>query len=140
MLTKTIALNMLDLPETSFKAVNSHVRGRLLPGLFALNLLFLGASLVIGGVFNASGLRYKQSLIFIALMGLRLLWMFWYLMRERWQPGIAPHTDHHAGTVLMKGALMLFAACSPLLHVFKMGYHFSKWECTPVVKALYPFH
>ncbi|KAK6478202.1 proton channel OTOP3-like [Huso huso] len=114
--------------------------GRLLSGLFALNLLFLGAALVIGGVFNPSGLRYEQSLIFIALlMGLSLLWMFWYLIRARWQPGTAPHTDHHAGTVLMKGALLLFAACSLLLHVFKMGYHFSKWECTPVMKALYPF-
>ncbi|RXM37348.1 Otopetrin-3, partial [Acipenser ruthenus] len=114
--------------------------GRLLSGLFALNLLFLGAALVIGGVFNPSGLRYEQSLIFIALlMGLSLLWMFWYLIRARWQPETAPHTDHHAGTVLMKGALLLFAACSLLLHLFKMGYHFSKWECTPVVKALYPF-
>ncbi|MBN3279259.1 OTOP3 protein, partial [Polyodon spathula] len=115
-------------------------RGRLLSGLFALNLLFLGAALVIGRVFNPSGLRYEQPLFFIALlMGLSLLWMIWYLIRARWQPGIEPHTDHHAGTVLMKGALLLFAACSLLLHVFKMGYHVSKWECTPVIKALYPF-
>ncbi|MBN3307573.1 OTOP3 protein, partial [Amia calva] len=113
---------------------------RLVSGLLALNLVLLGAALVTGEAFNPNALKHQEPQVFILLlMGLSLIWILWYLLWARRQPGISPHTDHHAGSVCMTVVLLVFTACSLLLQVFKMGYYVILMECKPTAKVLLPF-
>ncbi|XP_023849509.2 proton channel OTOP3 [Salvelinus sp. IW2-2015] len=113
---------------------------RLLSGLLGLNVVLLGAALVAGQAFNPQGLRLQEPQVFmLLLMGFSLAWMLWYLLWARRKPGICPHKDHHAGGITVTVVLMLFAAFSLLMHLFKMGYYVMMKECKPVAKVLAPF-
>lgn len=139
---------------------------RLISGLLGINVVLLGAALVAGQAFNPEGLKHQEPLVFmLLLMGVGLVWMLWYLMWARKQPGISPHKDHHAGgiTVLCKVlckttimttctehftdvclcpvsvVLVLFAAASLLLYVCRIGYLLSVRACNPPAKVLSPF-
>lgn len=77
---------------------------RLISGLLGLNLVLLGSALVAGGAFNPDGLKHQEPQVFmLLLMGVSLVWMLWYLLWARRQPGICPHKDHHAGGVPVTG-------------------------------------
>uniref|UniRef100_A0A7N8X565 Otopetrin 3 n=1 Tax=Mastacembelus armatus TaxID=205130 RepID=A0A7N8X565_9TELE len=85
---------------------------RLLSGLLGLNVVLLGAALVAGQAFNPDGLKHQEPEVFILmLMGVSLIWMLWYLLWARKQPGTSPHKDHHAGglTVICKFSVILTA-------------------------------
>ncbi|XP_034415024.1 proton channel OTOP3-like [Cyclopterus lumpus] len=113
---------------------------RLISGLLGLNLVLLGAALVAGGAFNPDGLKHEEPQVFmLLLMGVSLIWMLWYLLWARKQPGISPHKDHHAGGVPVTVVLMLFAAFSLLLCFFRAGYFLSVRACKPAAKVLSPF-
>ncbi|KAK5851275.1 hypothetical protein PBY51_002080 [Eleginops maclovinus] len=113
---------------------------RLISGLLGLNVILLGAALVAGQVFNPEGLKHQEPLVFMLLLiGVSVLWMLWYLMWASKQPGICPHKDHHAGGITVTVVLMLFAAFSLLLYIFRVGYLISMRECKPATKVLSPF-
>ncbi|KAK2820109.1 hypothetical protein Q5P01_023068 [Channa striata] len=98
-------------------------RRRMVTGLLGLNVFLLGAALVAGQAFNPSGLKHEEPQAFILLLlGVSLIWMFWYLLWARKQPGISPHKDHHAGGITVTLVLILFAAVSLLLSIFRTGY------------------
>ena len=78
---------------------------RLISGLLGMNVVLLGAALVGGQAFNPDGLKHQEPQVFLLLlMGVSLIWMLWYLLWAKKQPGISPHKDHHAGgiTVICK--------------------------------------
>uniref|UniRef100_A0A3Q1EN22 Otopetrin 3 n=1 Tax=Acanthochromis polyacanthus TaxID=80966 RepID=A0A3Q1EN22_9TELE len=80
---------------------------RLISGLLGLNLVLLGAALVAGEAFNPEGLKHEEPEVFLlVLMGSSLVWMLWYLLWARKQPGICPHKDHHAGGTTVIGKLL----------------------------------
>ncbi|KAK5881682.1 hypothetical protein CesoFtcFv8_022453 [Champsocephalus esox] len=111
---------------------------RLISGLLGLNVMLLGAALVAGQAFNPEGLKHQEPQVFmLLLMGASILWMLWYLLWASKQPGICPHKDHHAGGNHL--VLMLFAAFSLLLYIFRVGYLISMRECKPAAKVLSPF-
>ena len=142
---------------------------RLISGLLGLNVMLLGAALVSGQAFNPEGLKHQEPQVFmLLLMGASVLWMLWYLLWASKQPGICPHKDHHAGGITVTGSLlyhfdrildyislnpvmnmsfslcapvvlMLFAAFSLLLYIFRVGYLISMRECKPAAKVLSPF-
>ncbi|XP_033466531.1 proton channel OTOP3-like [Epinephelus lanceolatus] len=113
---------------------------RLISGLLGLNVVLLGAALVAGQAFNPDGLKHQEPQVFmLLLMGVSLVWMLWYLLWARKQPGICPHKDHHAGGITVTVVLMLFAAFSLLLFVFRAGYLISMRECKPAATVLSPF-
>ncbi|KAJ8263784.1 hypothetical protein GJAV_G00141250 [Gymnothorax javanicus] len=113
---------------------------RLLSGLLGLNVVLLGAALVASKAFNPTGLQHQEPQSFLLiLMGLSLAWMLWYLLWARHQPGLAPHTDHHAGGITVTVVLVVFAGFSMLLHVFRMGYFGMLAWCNPVTKILSAF-
>ncbi|XP_070708274.1 proton channel OTOP3-like [Pempheris klunzingeri] len=113
---------------------------RLVSGLLGLNVVLLGAALVAGQAFNPGGLKHQEPQVFmLLLMGVCLAWMLWYLLWARKQPGISPLKDHHAGGVTVTLVLMLFAAFSLLLYLFRAGYLISMKECKPAAKVLSPF-
>ncbi|XP_028989668.1 proton channel OTOP3-like [Betta splendens] len=112
----------------------------LVSGLLGLNLFLLGMALVAGQALNPEGLKHEEPEVFIVLLiGLGLLWMLWYLLWARNRLGISPHKDHHAGGVTVMLVLLLFAAVSLLLSVFKMGYLVSLKACMPTVVLITPF-
>ncbi|KAM7381141.1 hypothetical protein PAMA_012125 [Pampus argenteus] len=113
---------------------------RLISGLLGINVVLLGAALVAGQAFNPSGLKHQEPQVFmLLLMGVCLVWMLWYLLWARKQPGICPHKDHHAGGIPVTVVLLLFAACSLVLFICRTGYSISMRECRPAVKVLSPF-
>ncbi|XP_034049905.1 LOW QUALITY PROTEIN: proton channel OTOP3-like [Thalassophryne amazonica] len=113
---------------------------RLISGLLGLNVVLLGAALVAGRAFNPSGLKHEEPQLFLLLlMFFSLVWMLWYLMWARNQPGICPHKDHHAGGVTVIVVLIFFAAFSVLLFISRIGYLLSMRECKPVAKVVSPF-
>ncbi|KAL3051886.1 hypothetical protein OYC64_002000 [Pagothenia borchgrevinki] len=113
---------------------------RLISGLLGLNVMLLGAALVSGQAFNPEGLKHQEPQVFmLLLMGASVLWMLWYLLWASKQPGICPHKDHHAGGITVTVVLMLFAAFSLLLYIFRVGYLISMRECKPAAKVLSPF-
>lgn len=80
---------------------------RLISGLLGLNVVLLGAALVAGQAFNPKDLKHQEPQVFmLLLMGVGLVWMMWYLLWARKQPGICPHKDHHAGGITV--------TCEPL--------------------------
>ncbi|XP_076855919.1 proton channel OTOP3-like isoform X2 [Brachyhypopomus gauderio] len=113
---------------------------RLLSGLLGLNVVLLGAALVAGDAFHPAGLRHQEPEMFLLLLlGLSVLWMMWFLLWARRQPGSPPHTDHLAGSVTVTVVLILFAGFSLLLCVFGMVYNLLMKACRPSAKVLLPF-
>ncbi|XP_070783447.1 proton channel OTOP3-like [Enoplosus armatus] len=113
---------------------------RLISGLLGLNVVLLGAALVAGQAFNPKDLKHQEPQVFmLLLMGVSLVWMMWYLLWARKQPGICPHKDHHAGGITVTLVLILFAAFSLLLFICRVGYLISLRECKPAAKVLSPF-
>ncbi|KAG7507098.1 hypothetical protein JOB18_024276 [Solea senegalensis] len=113
---------------------------RLISGLLGLNVLLLGAALVAGQVFNPDALKHQEPHVFmLLLMGVSLVWMLWYLLWARKQPGSSPHKDHHAGGIAVVLVLLVFAAFSVLLFVCRVGYLISVRECQPAAKLLSVF-
>ncbi|XP_056222382.1 proton channel OTOP3-like [Seriola aureovittata] len=113
---------------------------RLISGLLGMNIVLLGAALVAGQTFNPEGLKHQEPLVFmLLLMGVSLIWMLWYLLWARKQPGVCPHKDHHAGGITVILVLILFAAASLLLYICRIGYLLSVRECNPAAKVLSPF-
>uniref|UniRef100_A0A3Q1I001 Uncharacterized protein n=1 Tax=Anabas testudineus TaxID=64144 RepID=A0A3Q1I001_ANATE len=104
----------------------------LITGLLGLNVFLLGMALVAGQAFNPEGLKHEEPEVFILLLiGISLIWMLWYLLWARNQPGICPHKDHHAGGITVM--------CSLLLSVFRIGYFVSMRQCLPAVVVTSPF-
>uniref|UniRef100_UPI0037E7FB6B proton channel OTOP3-like n=1 Tax=Semicossyphus pulcher TaxID=241346 RepID=UPI0037E7FB6B len=113
---------------------------RLMSGLLGLNVVLLGAALVVGHALNPAGLKNQEPQVFLLLlMGVSLVWMLWYLLWARRQPGFSPHKDHHAGGIPVIFVIMLFAAFSLLLYVCRIGYFIHLRECKPAAKVLSPF-
>ncbi|XP_039991607.1 proton channel OTOP3-like [Xiphias gladius] len=113
---------------------------RLISGLLGMNVVLLGAALVAGQAFHPEGLKHQEPQVFmLLLMGVSLIWMLWYLLWARKQPGISPHKDHHAGGITVILVLILFSAFSMLLYICRIGYLISVRECKPVAKVLSPF-
>lgn len=83
---------------------------RLISGLLGLNVVLLGAALVAGQAFNPVGLKHQEPQAFLLLlMGLSLVWMLWYLLWARKQPGICPNQDHHAGGITETCKILLLS-------------------------------
>ncbi|KAM9426054.1 proton channel OTOP3-like [Pholidichthys leucotaenia] len=113
---------------------------RLISGLLGLNVVLLGFALVAGQTFNPEGLKNHESQAFLLLlMGVSLIWMLWYLLWARNQPGVCPYKDHHAGGIPAALVLMLFAAFSLLLYISRIGYLMSVRECKPAATLISPF-
>ncbi|XP_038591978.1 proton channel OTOP3-like [Micropterus salmoides] len=138
------AVNCLDVqiqdPEMDPGLVFVPSGNHLMSGLLGLNVVLLGAALVAGEAFNPEGLKHQEPHVFmLLLMGVSLVWMLWYLLWARKQPGICPHKDHHAGGVTTTLVLILFAVFSLLLYICRIGYLVSIMECQPAAEVLSPF-
>ncbi|XP_078082094.1 proton channel OTOP3-like [Mustelus asterias] len=116
-------------PTTSEKS------GKLLSGLLAINIIFLGAAFILSGIFNQASV--PGSSVLILLMVLSALAVGWMLFHE-FAAHSVPHQDLHAGAIWLRGAVLLFGICSVVLDVFKIGYFFQKSDGFGTVKVVYP--
>ncbi|KAM6964536.1 proton channel OTOP3-like [Tautogolabrus adspersus] len=113
---------------------------RLVSGLLGLNVVLLGAALVVGNALNPTGLKNQEPQVFmLLLMGVSVVWMLWYLLWARRQPGFCTHKDHHAGGGPVSFVVHLFAVFSLLLYVCRIGYFINTRECKPAAQVLSPF-
>ncbi|XP_072514837.1 proton channel OTOP3-like [Salminus brasiliensis] len=113
---------------------------RLISGLLGLNVVLLGGAFLAGDALNPTGLKHQEPELFLlALMGLSLLWMLWFLLWARRQPGPQTQTDHHAGSTTVMVVLMLFAGLSLLLCVFRASYYLLLRECQSLTQIISPF-
>ncbi|XP_069779384.1 proton channel OTOP3-like [Narcine bancroftii] len=110
-------------------------RSRLLSALLAINILFLGAALDLSSIFNQAAV--SGTSVLILLMVLSALSVGWMLCHQV-VGGLVPHRDHHAGPIWLRGAVLLFGACTLLLDIFKMGYYIEYRHGACMIKVIYP--
>uniref|UniRef100_A0A8D0DA30 Otopetrin 3 n=1 Tax=Sander lucioperca TaxID=283035 RepID=A0A8D0DA30_SANLU len=127
-----------DPKHDKFSDACLHKLKRLISGMLGLNVVLLGAALLIGESLPPEGLKHQEPQVFLLLlMGVSSLWMLWYLLWARKHVYIL----HSVMKCLCSGpgVLMLFAAFSLLLHMFKAGYLMIMMDCKPVVEVISPF-
>ncbi|XP_075034466.1 proton channel OTOP3 [Mixophyes fleayi] len=102
--------------------------GRLLSGLMAMNVVFLGAAVISSVIL--SSMPTQNSHIFLSiLMVCSSVWALYYMLGTRKKPCVAVLQDHHAGALWLRASLALFGICSLLLAVFKIGYDVTLLAC-----------
>ncbi|XP_055509873.1 proton channel OTOP3-like [Leucoraja erinacea] len=110
-------------------------RGRLLSGLLAVNILFLGSALVLSSIFNRESVSGTNVLLLLmALSAVAVGWMTFH----RLAVPLVPHRDLHAGAIWLRGAVLLFGVCTILLDAFKVGYYLQFKGGARTVKVVYP--
>uniref|UniRef100_A0A670JBB1 Otopetrin 3 n=1 Tax=Podarcis muralis TaxID=64176 RepID=A0A670JBB1_PODMU len=113
--------------------------GRLFSGLMAMNVVFLGSAFICSMIFNKVVITLEDVWIFLSILKvLALGWMASYLLFTRRKPHAILYRDAHAGPMWVKGSLILFGACSVLLHMFRIGYNIIHIQCKSQVALLFP--
>ncbi|XP_067914771.1 proton channel OTOP3-like [Heterodontus francisci] len=108
---------------------------KLLSGLLAMNIVFLGTAFLLSAIFNQSSVPRTHILIF--LMALSALAMCWMLCHQTATCSV-PHQDLHAGAIWLRGAMLLFGICSVLLDIFKTGFYLQYSNAANTLKIVYP--
>ncbi|XP_067860557.1 proton channel OTOP2-like [Heptranchias perlo] len=113
--------------------------GRLLSGLLAINIFFLGGALICGGAFSEVAVGQEDALIALTIMMLLTVsWMLFYVLCTVRQKHAILYKDSHAGPVWLRGGLLLFGACSLLLDIFKIVSVAGFVGCEHPIKFLFP--
>ncbi|KAE8576847.1 hypothetical protein XENTR_v10004346 [Xenopus tropicalis] len=103
--------------------------GRLFSGLFGLNLMFLGGTVVSSVALSNKAVPERDSQSFLCiLMLLSSVWALYHLLFIRNQNG-AVHHDHHAGATWLKASLAIFGVCSIILSIFEIGHALLLQNC-----------
>ncbi|XP_078257710.1 proton channel OTOP2-like [Rhinoraja longicauda] len=113
--------------------------GRLLSGLLAANIVFLGGALICGGVLSEVPVQEDEVMVMLtAMMVLAVVWMVVYISctaRHRTAP---LYKDPHAAPVWLRGGLPVLGACSVLLDIFKLVRAAGLPGCEHPIKFLFP--
>ncbi|XP_078082168.1 proton channel OTOP2-like [Mustelus asterias] len=130
-----------NLPASALtQQVQTHTGGsQLLAGLLAINAFFLGTALICGGAFSDVAVGQDEVLISLTvMMVLTIGWMWFYVSRTARQKHAILYKDSQAGPVWLRGGLLLFAACSLLLDVFRIVHVAGSKGCEHPIKLLFP--
>ncbi|XP_032899870.1 proton channel OTOP2-like [Amblyraja radiata] len=113
--------------------------GRLLSGLLAANILFLGGALICGGVLSEVPVHEDEVMVMLtAMMVLAVVWMVVYISctaRHRTAP---LYKDPHAAPVWLRGGLLVLGACSVLHDIFKLVRAAGFPGCEHPIQFLFP--
>ncbi|XP_043570170.1 proton channel OTOP3-like isoform X2 [Chiloscyllium plagiosum] len=108
---------------------------KLLSGLLAMNIVFLGTAITLSAVFNSAAVPGTHVLILLmVLSALAVGWMTFHKSMTHF----VPHQDHHAGAIWLRGAVVLFGVCSVVLDTFKAGYYLQNIDSADTMKVVYP--
>ncbi|XP_066560536.1 proton channel OTOP2 isoform X2 [Amia ocellicauda] len=118
---------------------NGRKWGRLLSGIIAVNIIFLGSALVAGGAFSDVNISDVDVQIFlIILLLLTTCWMLYYVVyNSRWDHTVL-YKDSHAGPIWLRGGLVAFGVCSLIMDVFKLTNYVGYAHCDSAVKITFP--
>ncbi|OCT60663.1 hypothetical protein XELAEV_18046684mg [Xenopus laevis] len=112
--------------------------GRLFSGLFGMNLMFMGGTLVTGVALSNNAVPEGDSQIFLCILMLfSSIWSLYHLLYVRKINYAALHQDHHAGALWLKASLALFGICSILLSIFKIGHVVLLLHCQLPMDIIY---
>ncbi|XP_068120025.1 uncharacterized protein [Hyperolius riggenbachi] len=113
--------------------------GRLLSGLLGLNVLLLATVLVSSSAFTDIALVEKEVLSLLCfLMGLTICWMIVFLLWTSRKENYIKLTDSHAGPIWLRVGLAVFAVCTLVMDVLKIGKSASLAYCDSPIKIVHP--
>ncbi|XP_077612215.1 proton channel OTOP3 [Crocuta crocuta] len=113
--------------------------GQLFSGLLALNVVFLGGAFICSMIFNNVAVTLADVWILLAaLKALSLLWFLYYVACTIRHPHAVLFRDSHAGSIWMRGSLLLFGSCAICLNVFRVGYDVSHNHCKSQMELIFP--
>ncbi|NWH72838.1 OTOP3 protein, partial [Piaya cayana] len=113
--------------------------GQLFSGLLAMNVVFLGCAFISSMIFNNVAITLVDVWILLSILKvLCVCWIIYYLLGTRRQPHAVLYQDSHAGTVWVRGSVLLFGSFSVLLNVFHIGYSAVLIQCKSRVEIMFP--
>uniref|UniRef100_A0A667J5N9 Otopetrin 3 n=1 Tax=Lynx canadensis TaxID=61383 RepID=A0A667J5N9_LYNCA len=113
--------------------------GQLFSGLLALNVVFLGGAFICSMIFNNVAVTLGDVWILLAaLKALSLLWLLYYATCTTRHTHAMLFRDPHAGSIWVRGSLVLFGSCAVCLNVFRLGYDVSHIHCKSQLELIFP--
>ncbi|XP_060501442.1 proton channel OTOP3 isoform X3 [Panthera onca] len=113
--------------------------GQLFSGLLALNVVFLGGAFICSMIFNNVAVTLGDVWILLAaLKALSLLWLLYYATCTTRHTHAMLFRDPHAGSIWVRGSLVLFGSCAICLNVFRVGYDVSHIHCKSQLELIFP--
>ncbi|XP_019321837.2 proton channel OTOP3 isoform X1 [Panthera pardus] len=113
--------------------------GQLFSGLLALNVVFLGGAFICSMIFNNVAVTLGDVWILLAaLKALSLLWLLYYATCTTRHTHAMLFRDPHAGSIWVRGSLVLFGSCAICLNVFRVGYDVSHIHCKLQLELVFP--
>ncbi|KAI3359783.1 hypothetical protein L3Q82_014148, partial [Scortum barcoo] len=112
--------------------------GWMLSGIICLNILILGCALVSGSVYSNVHISTPDLQVFlIILLLLTSIWMLYYSIYTARKEN-AVYKDGHAGSVWLRGGLVLFGLLSIVMDIFKIASYSGYLHCDSAVKVAFP--
>ncbi|XP_054988264.1 proton channel OTOP3 [Sorex araneus] len=120
---------------------NRHIQqtGQLFSGLLGLNLVLLGAAVIFSMIFNTAVTLHDVGILLAICKVLSLLWFLYYIVGTMQRPWTVSHQDTHAGSIWVRGSLVLFGGFTICLNVFRVGYEVSHVQCKEQLELVFPF-
>ncbi|NXX80532.1 OTOP3 protein, partial [Urocolius indicus] len=113
--------------------------GQLFSGLLAMNVVFLGSAFISSMIFNQVAITLADVWILLSILKvLSLCWIIYYMLGTSRQPHAVLYRDSHAGTIWIRGSVLLFGSFSILLNAFQIGYSTILIQCKPKVDIVFP--
>ncbi|NWX48846.1 OTOP3 protein, partial [Steatornis caripensis] len=113
--------------------------GQLFSGLLAMNVVFLGSAFISSMIFNNKAITLADVWILLSILKvLCLCWIIYYLLGTTRQPHAVLYRDYHAGSIWIRGSVLLFGSFSILLNVFQIGYSVIHIHCKSSLEIVFP--
>ncbi|XP_036925306.1 proton channel OTOP3 [Sturnira hondurensis] len=113
--------------------------GQLFSGLLALNVVFLGSAFICSSISNNVAITLADVWVLLAVLkALSLLWLLYYMVGTTRRPHAVLYRDPHAGSIWVRGSLLLFGSCTVCLNIFHMGYEMSHIHCKTKLVLIFP--
>ncbi|XP_037023216.2 proton channel OTOP3 [Artibeus jamaicensis] len=113
--------------------------GQLFSGLLALNVVFLGSAFICSSISNNVAITLGDVRVLLAVLKtLSLLWLLYYVLGTTRRPHAVLYRDPHAGSIWVRGSLLLFGSFTICLNIFRMGYDLSHLYCNSKLELIFP--
>ncbi|XP_055994383.1 proton channel OTOP3 [Sorex fumeus] len=113
--------------------------GQLFSGLLCLNVVLLGTAVICSMIFNSAVTLHEVGILLAICKIISLLWFLYYMASAMQRPWAVNFQDTHAGSIWVRGSLVLFGGFTICLNVFRVGYSVSHLECKEQLELVLPF-
>ncbi|KAK5614273.1 hypothetical protein CRENBAI_004244 [Crenichthys baileyi] len=129
----------MDTSSTEVVRDRSKNWGWMLSTFICLNILILGCAFVSEG--TSSNVKISNLVLQIFIIFLFLLtsiWMVYYTIYNSRTENAVVFKDRHAGTIWLRGGLLLFGILSLIMDIFKIATYVGYLHCDSAVKVAFP--